>query len=209
MTVLIFIELLFLKLSVSASSIEVLENFTRLKFTGLKIILIAFLILPLIYFWISDKKQMFRRFIILYVFIDTFRLFLAIFELIKYIGEYQGARGGHELFTDVIFIWFINVIVFGVWYWILDAGGPEKRNLDKFDRRDFLFPQLSMKVEGYSEWRPDFVDYLFLAFNTSTTFGPTQTMVLSRRVKILMMIQVVASLTSFAVIAAKAVSIIQ
>ncbi|MDQ3019739.1 MAG: DUF1345 domain-containing protein [Bacteroidota bacterium] len=111
--------------------------------------------------------------------------------------------------THYIFIWVINVIVFGVWYWILDAGGPEKRNEGIGDRKDFLFPQSINEIKGWEKWHPDFIDYLFLAFNTSTTFGPTETMVLSRRVKILMIIQVVASLTLFAVIAARAVTMLE
>jgi hypothetical protein len=70
-----------------------------------------------------------------------------------------------------------------VWYWLLDAGGPVKRHEGKCERRDFLFPQFGNQIEGWEKWNPNFVDYLFLAFSTSTTFGPTDTMVLSRRVK--------------------------
>jgi len=109
----------------------------------------------------------------------------------------------------MFYIWSINVIVFGVWYWILDAGGPYKRNDELCERRDFLFPQIGNSIKGWEKWKPDFVDYLFLAFSISTTFGPTDTMVLSRRVKALMIIQVVASLTSLSVIAARAVTILK
>ena len=109
-------------------------------------------------------------------------------------------------------IWLTNVLVFALWYWHLDAGGPNER-----DRRpghchgSFLFPQMTMSEErlaeaGQSEWFPGFVDYLFLAFNSSTALSPADTAVLSRWAKLLMMIQAIISLTVIAVLAARAIN---
>jgi len=105
-------------------------------------------------------------------------------------------------------LWFTNVLVFALWYWKLDAGGPSTRDRTRGSlNSSFLFPQM-MKHEGRSTWSPQFVDYLFLAFNTSTAFSPTDTAVLSRGAKIGMMLQALISLSILALLAARAVNIL-
>jgi len=119
-----------------------------------------------------------------------------------------------QLLRSAALLWLTNVLVFALWYWRLDAGGPHAR-----DERDtpangaFLFPQMTMlrRVEeatGQRRWSPQFVDYLFLAFNTSTAFSPTDTPVLTRWAKVLMMVQSLISLTVIAILAARAVNIL-
>jgi hypothetical protein len=99
-------------------------------------------------------------------------------------------------------LWSANVLVFASWYWRLDAGGPHQRGKHP---HAFLFPQSTI---GQTDWKPHFVDYLFLAFNTSTAFSPTDVPVLSRWAKGLMMVQASISLTTLAVVAARAVNIL-
>lgn len=207
--VLLFIEFMFAQLSDPETVVEILRELFRLPFIHIKVIFACLLGLPVFIFWVANNKKYLRIFSIIYVLADTLRLLFAIYHLVSTMSNYAGETGAAQLFRDVIFIWFINVIVFGVWYWLLDAGGPNKRIDEKAERIDFLFPQFSSDIKGWGKWKPNFIDYLFLAFNTSTTFGPTDTLVLSRRVKVLMMIQVVASLTSFAVIAARAVTLLK
>jgi hypothetical protein len=119
-----------------------------------------------------------------------------------------------DLLQSAASLWFTNVIVFALWYWRLDAGGPHGRDRRPgHDEGSFLFPQMTMSPElkealGQKLWSPSFVDYLFLAFNTSTAFSPTDTPALSRWAKVLMMIQSVVSLTVLAVLAARAVNIL-
>jgi hypothetical protein len=111
-------------------------------------------------------------------------------------------------------LWLTNVLVFALWYWRLDAGGPHARDVrDAHVNGAFLFPQMTMlrRVEtatGQRGWSPHFVDYLFLAFNTSTAFSPTDTPVLTRWAKVLMMVQSLISLSVLAVLAARAVNIL-
>jgi hypothetical protein len=111
-------------------------------------------------------------------------------------------------------LWICNVLVFACWYWRLDAGGPHQRDLrNSHTDGAFLFPQMMLDPElrremGEEHWRPGFVDYLFLAFNTSTAFSPTDVPVLSRWAKILMMIQATISLATIAILAARAVNIL-
>jgi len=106
-------------------------------------------------------------------------------------------------------LWIANVLVFASWYWRLDAGGPNKRDLrDGHTEGAFLFPQMTLPENPEPNWRPGFVDYLFLAFNTSTAFSPTDVPVLSRWAKLMMMVQASISLATVALIAARAVNIL-
>lgn len=110
------------------------------------------------------------------------------------------------LLRDAALIWCINVVTFALWYWEIDGGGPAKRRVGHHTSSDFLFPQMTMDDENSQRWSPTFIDYLFLAFNTSTAFSPTDTLVLSRHAKLLMMLQSIISLIVIAVLAARAVN---
>jgi uncharacterized membrane protein len=108
------------------------------------------------------------------------------------------------LLRDAALIWIINVVTFALWYWEIDGGGPLMRKVRPHEAKDFLFPQ---QAWGEAEtWSPRFLDYLFLAFNHSTAFSPTDTAVLSRRAKVLVMIQASLSLMAIAVLIAKAIN---
>jgi len=119
-----------------------------------------------------------------------------------------------ELLVSASAIWFTNVLVFALWYWRLDAGGPHRRDArERHAAGAFLFPQMTMLPDvreeaGQSDWSPHFIDYLFLAFNTSTAFSPTDTPVLTRWAKALMMLQSLISLTILVLLAARAVNIL-
>jgi len=104
-------------------------------------------------------------------------------------------------------LWITNVLVFALWYWKLDAGGPLGRS-QPGAKSSFLFPQMMGGCPEGSGWSPMFLDYLFLAFNTSTAFSPTDTAVLSRWAKVLMMLQSLISLSIIALLAARAVNIL-
>jgi hypothetical protein len=120
---------------------------------------------------------------------------------------------GHMLLSAVL-LWSSNILVFASWYWRLDAGGPAQRDLQGAHTDGaFLFPQMVLdpalrEQMGEQDWRPGFVDYLFLAFNTSTAFSPTDVPVLSRWAKVLMMLQASISLATLALLAARAVNIL-
>jgi hypothetical protein len=128
------------------------------------------------------------------------------------------ALPGHQLEPSTLLrsaaaLWVTNILVFASWYWRLDAGGPYARHLQGCHTKgDFLFPQMTLgpgtQVPFNPEWSPGFVDYLFLAFNTSTAFSPTDSPVLSRWAKGLMMIQSSISLATLALLAARAVNIL-
>lgn len=119
-----------------------------------------------------------------------------------------------ELLQSAAALWIANILVFASWYWRLDAGGPHARELrGAHTDGAFLFPQMTLNAQtrramGEENWSPGFVDYLFLAFNTSTAFSPTDVPVLSRWAKVLMMLQSLISLATVALLAARAVNIL-
>jgi hypothetical protein len=113
------------------------------------------------------------------------------------------------LLRAAVALWVANVLVFASWYWRLDAGGPNVRDpLDVHEDGAFLFPQMITPWQSDKNWHPGFVDYLFLAFNTSTAFSPTDVPVLSRWAKLMMMVQALISLVTVVLLAARAVNIL-
>jgi len=119
-----------------------------------------------------------------------------------------------ELLRSAAALWLSNILLFALWYWRLDAGGPHQRDLRPgHSDGAFLFPQMTMTAEarnatGNAGWSPRFIDYLFLAFNTSTAFSPTDVPILSRWAKVLMMLQSIISLVIVVLLAARAVNIL-
>ena len=114
-----------------------------------------------------------------------------------------------ELAKSAACLWITNVLVFALWYWRLDAGGPHERDeRGAHTEGDFFFPQMMEGAPSSQDWTPRFVDYLFIAFNNSTAFSPTDTPVLSRWAKVLTMLQSLISLLVVAVLASRAVGLI-
>jgi hypothetical protein len=111
-------------------------------------------------------------------------------------------------------LWFANVLVFALWYWRLDGGGPTVRDRRReFGSRSFVFPQMQIeKIErgrfSVERWHPGFVDYLFIAFTTSSTFGPTDAPVLARWAKALTMCQIFISLSIVVLLISRAVGVL-
>lgn len=112
-----------------------------------------------------------------------------------------------SLFRDAVVLWGVNIIVFTIWYWEVDQGGPIRRHANCPELPDLLFPQMAANSPVWADWKPSFSDYLFLAFNTSTAFSPTDTLVMSKRAKVLIMTQASISLAIVVVLAARAVNI--
>ena len=119
-----------------------------------------------------------------------------------------------QLLLSGALLWLTNVIVFALWYWRLDGGGPTVRQeLKKFGSTSFLFPQMQVPHDERAQfectrWRPRFIDYLFVAFTQSSTFGPTDAPLLARWVKILAMIQIFISLSIVILLISRAVGVL-
>jgi len=120
------------------------------------------------------------------------------------------APAGKTLLLDAVNIWVTNVVIFALWYWALDRGGPAGRGLVKRPQIDFLFTQQQSAFQNpeWAGWSPGFIDYLFLAFTNATAFSPADTFPLTVRAKLLMMAEAAISLTTIAVVASRAVGIL-
>jgi hypothetical protein len=139
--------------------------------------------------------------------IITLAMIASLALLVKGIPEHLETP--KALLRSASALWITNILVFALWYWKLDAGGPLKRaHQEGISNSSFLFPQMLTRGDLNSSWKPNFVDYLFLAFNTSTAFSPTDTAVLSRTAKMGMMVQSLISLLIVALLAARAVNIL-
>ena len=141
------------------------------------------------------------------ILVITVMNFVALSELVQALlaGKTENAR---TLLVDAVIIWMINVIVFGLWFWGLDGGGPAIRQAQGQPFYEFLFPQATVDRTKSTPFSPGFVDYLFLAFTNATAFSPADTMPLSQRAKLLMMTEAMISLLTIAFVAARAVGIL-
>ena len=106
-------------------------------------------------------------------------------------------------------IWSTNMIVFAVWYWEFDRGGPAERAMGTDPYPDFLFPQMTEPEFAPAGWEPHFVDYLYLSFTNATAFSPTDVMPLAHWAKLTMLGQSAVSLMTVALVIARAVNILK
>jgi hypothetical protein len=116
---------------------------------------------------------------------------------------------GHGLILTAVNIFLTNIIVFGLLYWEIDTGGPIKRAVTDIRNRDFSFPQMQNPELAPPNWLPNFVDYMYVSATNATAFSPTDTMPLTRTAKLFMLTQSLISLTTLALVAARAVNILK
>jgi hypothetical protein len=112
------------------------------------------------------------------------------------------------LLRAAVHMWVVNVLLFGLWFWQLDGGGPIARMTCSLHERDFLFPQHTERELRESSWRPHFLDYLYVSFTNAAAFSPTDAMPLSRWAKMTMLVQSAISLALAVMVVARAVNIL-
>jgi hypothetical protein len=118
------------------------------------------------------------------------------------------AAGGRALILAGMGLWATNVLLFAVWYWQLDRGGPEERFQAPDAPADFSFPQMENPGLAPAGWRPGFMDYLYTSLTNAMAFSPTDTMPLTHTAKLLMGIQSVTALGTLGLVVARAVNIL-
>ena len=121
-----------------------------------------------------------------------------------------GRVSGHALIGSGVVLWVTNVLLFGVWFWQLDGGGPLARRLKRKPHPDFLFPQMTDDAKAFAPrgWEPTLLDYLYTSFTNATAFSPTDTMPLTVMAKALMAGQSLVALTTIGLVFARAVNIL-
>jgi uncharacterized membrane protein len=167
---------------------------------------IAFILLiPLLISILRHNHERIRTMTLFILAIITIGLISSVIYLIY--SLFTHSAHGTTLFRDAAILWLTNILVFASCYWEIDQGGPQHRHHNPAQPIDLLFPQLITNFTLWSTWKPSYIDYVFFAFNTSTAFSPTDTMVMSRRTKLLVMTQSAISLVILAVLAARAINI--
>ncbi len=123
-------------------------------------------------------------------------------------GAYAHPATANALLRGAVHMWVVNVLLFGLWFWQLDGGGPVNRPVCAPGQRDFLFPQHTEPALAGTGWMPEFLDYLYVSFTNAAAFSPTDTMPLSRWAKMLMLVQSAISLSLAVMVVARAVNIL-
>jgi hypothetical protein len=161
------------------------------------------LILPLWIFWATGHTLSYkvtRRMSFLLLGIITLALVLGVFFLITHLAAFTS---GIKLLRTAALLWLFNILVFALWYWDTDGGGPRKRHEAMHKAADLMFPQ---QANGAS-WAPELFDYLFVAFTAATAFSPTDTAPLTPLAKMLMMIEGIISLLIVAILISRVANI--
>jgi uncharacterized membrane protein len=134
---------------------------------------------------------------------NIFSLVLLSKELLRH-----GSPNPRELITAGALIWLTNVLIFALWYWETDRGGPGKRAAGHDEAPDFLFPQMTDDRIEPLFWRPQLIDYLYVSLTNAVAFSPTDTMPLTPTAKSVMGLQSLVSLVTIALVVSRAVNIL-
>lgn len=162
---------------------------------------------PVIIFWLLDRRRELRLALLLGITLLTVELLAAVAFLVLGLTD-ENSRRALGLIRDTLIVGVINILIFSLWYWILDAAPLEREPINT-PPNDFLFPQSSNPLPKFANWQPMYMDYLFVAFTATTAFGPTDTLPLTRRAKGLMMLQALLSLLIIVVLAGRALSVLR
>jgi hypothetical protein len=129
-------------------------------------------------------------------------------DMIGVITLHPSGNNAFSLLSSSVVIWVANVLTFSLLYWQIDQGGPSVRASNSSVKPDWVFPQPAKPEDLPPDWRPLFLDYLYLGYNTATAFSPTDALPLTRRAKMLMMIESTISLLTMVIILSRAINII-
>jgi len=170
------------------------------------------LILPMVAVGLSAEKapwlRVERTIMLLFIVAMAVGTLANLASLIGAMVRRSGEVSGLQLLASSIVVWVSNVLIFSLLYWRIDRGGPEARVNNAGTRPDWLFPQAGAPEDAPPDWRPTFVDYLFLGFSTATAFSPTDALPLTSRAKMLMMLESTMSLGTIVVVASRAINIL-
>ena len=165
------------------------------------------LIVVAIVLWLLNRKRQLFRVIILTNGILTLGLFINMLALLVVLSGFS-PQAISTLLTDVVLMAVTNVLIFSIWYWVIDPPGVEETQRVRQPRGIFSFPSAQRPCLATRQWLPRYTDYLYLAFTASFAFSPTDTLPLSRRAKLLMLLQAVISIVTLTGIAGSAINIL-
>jgi uncharacterized membrane protein len=156
----------------------------------------------------AERPRLVRGSMLLLIAVLTIANIVSGAALVIDLVNSKGIRDAEQLLVTGGAIWLCNVIVFSLWYWEFDRGGPLARATRPDTALDFLFPQMDRSDLVSVEWQPQYVDYLYLSFTNAMAFSPTDVMPLSRWAKLTMLVQSLVSLVLAVLVIARAVNIL-
>lgn len=159
-------------------------------------------------FRINRESSILRILALLLVSIATFATGWSVVKLSYDMVTGANKIGAVELVGNGAAIWLTNVIVFGLWYWEFDRGGPAARAIGRQDYPDFLFPQMATPGLAEHDWEPEFPDYLYVSFTNAASFASADAVPLSRWAKMAMLFQSAISLVTVVLVIARAVNVL-
>jgi len=184
--------------------------------TGLTVVLLAALVVSVpqgpvarAFGWGTHNLRVSRRVLSLAMIAVLTAANSASIYLLVHVLVNGGQVVASPLLRAAVHLWCVNVLIFALWFWQLDGGGPVKRLTCEIRERDFYFPQQTDPALFGTEWYPTFIDYLYVSYTNSSAFSPTDTMPLSRWAKLLMLVQSAVSLTLGLMVVARAVNILR
>jgi hypothetical protein len=176
------------------------------------VLLVASLIVPMVGVHVAPAKQRWLKLekaaIALFLAVAAFGIVLDLKDLFHAMLQPPAGLTGIELLNSSMSLWASNVLMFSVAYWWIDRGGAESRVSGSQQMPDWHFPREDVGPASVPPWQPTYVDYLFLAFCTATSFGPTEAMPMTPRAKLLMMAESLISLVTVLAIASRAIGLL-
>ncbi len=159
--------------------------------------------------WLPHQVRLTRRWLSLSVIAIVSAANGASIILLVHLLVNGASANAPVLLRAAVHMWVVNVLLFALWFWQLDGGGPLARPTTPPHERDFLFPQQTEPALLVGGWAPKFLDYLFVSFTNSSAFSPTDALPLSRWAKMLMLVQSAISLSLAVMVVARAVNILK
>lgn len=156
---------------------------------------------------LEDEHPRRRRIALVLTAVVTAGNIFSLGALTHFLLHHNVSDGRGLIFAGVL-IWLTNLLIFALWYWEMDRGGPGLRASGRDQPPDFLFPQMSDDGIEPRDWRPKFIDYLYVSLTNNTAFSPTDTMPLTPMAKGVMGVQSVVSLLTIGLIVSRAVNIL-
>ncbi len=176
--------------------------------SGLEYLVPIIIFVAMLLLWFLRRNEWVRMLALIYLGWVTFRLVAKVMLALSLIIARQKVPV-NILLKDTLVLWFVIMLLFSVWYWIIDRGGPHARREALKQRPDFAFPQNMTPIAGWENWQPGFWDYVFLGFSGSTQFSFSDTFPLSLRAKLLLMLQALLSILVIVFIASIAAGAIR
>lgn len=136
--------------------------------------------------------------------VAVINIFSLIFLMRALLFSHLTTLSGAQLLMNGFVIYITNIFMFALWYWEVDGGGPDRRTVGE-RARDFLFPQMIHQHIAPVSWLPGFLDYVYLSTTNVTNFASADTVPVSHRAKLLMMLQALTSVIIVVLVIARAI----